>query len=43
MLTRSAIMQRMRLLILIRATSQLQNKFKEGLGGSKVKTNNNLL
>jgi hypothetical protein len=43
MLTKSAIMERMRLLILRRATSQLRNKFKEGLRGSKVENNNNLL
>jgi hypothetical protein len=39
MLTKSAIMQRMKLFILRGVTSQLRNKFKEGLRGSKVESN----
>jgi len=43
MLTRNATMQIMRLLILKRVTSQLLNKFKERLRGSRVESGNNLL
>jgi hypothetical protein len=40
---RSATMQKMRLFILKKVASQLLNKLKEGLRGSKVKSGNNLL
>jgi hypothetical protein len=42
MLTRSATVQIMRLLIFKRVTSQLLNKFKERLKGSEVESDNNL-
>jgi hypothetical protein len=43
MLTRNVTMQIMRLLIFKRVTSQLLNKFKERLRGSRVESGNNLL
>jgi hypothetical protein len=43
MLIRSVTMQRMRLFILKKIVSQLLNKFEEGLRGSGVESNNNLL
>lgn len=43
MSTRNAIMQRMKLFILTKTTSQLLNKFKEGLRGSGVRSGNSLL
>jgi len=43
MLIRSAIMERIKLLTLKRITSQLLNKFKEGLRRNRVESDNNLL
>jgi hypothetical protein len=40
---KSVTVQRMRLFILRKVVSQLLNKFKEGLRGSMVENNNNLL
>jgi len=39
---RSAIMQRRKLFTLKKITSQLLNKFKQGLKGNRVKNDNNL-
>ncbi len=43
MSTKTATMQRMKLFILRKTTSQLVNKFKEGLRGSGIERGNSLL